>query len=70
MKRIYGIEHIPCDTQMRTVLDDVEPEEIKPLFKDIFRQAQRGKGAYTKLGGGEDAEYQKYGIISGVQARY
>lgn len=43
LKRIYNLESIPSDTQMRTILDDVEPEEVKPLFKDVFRQAQRGK---------------------------
>lgn len=43
LERIYNLESIPCDTQMRTILDDVEPDEVKPLFKDIFRQAQRGK---------------------------
>jgi len=43
LERIYSIEQIPCDTQMRTILDDVEPDEIKASFKDVFRQAQRGK---------------------------
>jgi len=43
LKRIYGMERIPCDTQMRTILDDAEPDEIKASFKDGFRQAQRGK---------------------------
>lgn len=43
LKRIYKLESIPSDTQMRTILDDVEPAEVKLLFKDVFRQAQRGK---------------------------
>ena len=43
LKRIYKLESVPCDTQMRTILDDVEPHEVKPVFKDVFRQAQRGK---------------------------
>lgn len=43
LKRIYGMERIPCDTQMRTILDDVDPDEIKVSFKNVFRQAQRGK---------------------------
>lgn len=42
-RTIYGIEHVPCDTQMRTILDPVEPEELRPLFADIFRRLQRGK---------------------------
>jgi len=40
---VYGIEEIPCDTQMRTTLDAVEPAAFHPLFKDIFRELQRGK---------------------------
>ncbi len=43
LKRIYSIEQTPCDTQMRTSLDEVEPAEIKPLYKDVFRELQRGK---------------------------
>jgi len=40
---VYGIGQIPCDTQMRTILDDVEPESLRPVYKDVFRQLQRGK---------------------------
>jgi len=43
LQRIYKLESVPCDTQMRTILDDVEPDEVKFVFKDLFRQAQRGK---------------------------
>jgi disulfide oxidoreductase YuzD len=43
LKRVYGIQTIPCDTQMRTILDEVSPEELRPLYKDTFRQLQRGK---------------------------
>ena len=43
LKRLYGIKTIPCDTQMRTILDEVDPEGIRPIFKDIFRELQRGK---------------------------
>jgi hypothetical protein len=43
LKSIYGLEKIPSDTQMRTILDQVEPDTIKPLFKDVFRELQRGK---------------------------
>lgn len=43
LKSIYGLEAIPSDTQMRTILDPVEPDDIKPLYKDVFGQLQRGK---------------------------
>jgi len=44
LKRVYGLETVPCDTQMRTVLDPVASDEIKPLFKDVFAQLERGRG--------------------------
>ncbi len=40
---IYGIERVPCDTQMREILDPVSPELLRPLFKRVFGQLQRGK---------------------------
>jgi len=43
LKRIYCVEQVPCDTQMRTTLDEVEPADLKVLYRDIFREAQRGK---------------------------
>jgi hypothetical protein len=43
LKRVYGLEQVPCDTQMRTTLDEVEPSAVKSMFKDVFRELQRGK---------------------------
>ncbi len=43
LRKVFGIEVIPSDTQMRTILDDVEPEELRPLYKRVFSQLQRGK---------------------------
>jgi len=43
LKSIYSIAHVPGDTQMRTILDDVEPVSIRPVFKDVLRQLQRSK---------------------------
>ena len=43
LKSIYHVEDIPCDTQMRTILDEVDPVEIRPAYKSIFRELQRGK---------------------------
>jgi hypothetical protein len=42
-RSIYGIERVPSDTQMRAILDPVEPEELRPLFGDVCRRLQRGK---------------------------
>ena len=43
LQTIYGIERAPCDTTMREIIDPVSPESMRPLFKGIFRQLQRGK---------------------------
>ena len=43
VQRVYGIERVPCDTAMREILDPVEPECLRPLFKHVFRALQRGK---------------------------
>jgi Transposase DDE domain len=43
LQRIYGIKRVPCDTSMREILDPVEPESLRPMFKQVFRQLQRGK---------------------------
>lgn len=43
MKRLYGIGRVPSDTQMRAILDEVDPLTLRPAFNDVFRQLQRGK---------------------------
>jgi hypothetical protein len=43
LKSIYGLGSIPCDTSMREILDIVDPNDLRPLFKDAFRPLQRGK---------------------------
>jgi hypothetical protein len=40
---VYSIGRVPCDTQMREILDPVSPESLRPVFKSVFRQLQRGK---------------------------
>ena len=40
---LYGVEQVPCDTQLRTILDPVDPVYLRPAFKAVFAQAQRGK---------------------------
>jgi len=43
MKTLFGIGQIPSDTQMREILDPLEPDLLRPVFNDVFRQLQRGK---------------------------
>jgi len=43
LKAVFGIGQIPSDTQMREILDEVDPERLRSSFGDVFRQLQRGK---------------------------
>lgn len=43
LRSMYGIEHVPSDSQTRAILDPVDPESLSPCFTDIFRDLQRGK---------------------------
>ena len=40
---VYGIGNIPCDSQMRTICDEINPKCLRRPFRNIFRQLQRGK---------------------------
>jgi len=42
-RTIYGIENLPSDSQMRAILDPVDPDHLRPAFTEIFRRLQRGK---------------------------
>ena len=43
LQRVYGMKRVPCDTSMREILDPVDAESLRPLFKHVFRALQRGK---------------------------
>ena len=41
LRTLFGIEQAPCDTQMRQVLDGVDPCQLRPAFREIHREVQR-----------------------------
>ena len=43
LKSLYSVEHAPCDTQLRTRLDPIDPEQLRSAFAAVHRQLQRGK---------------------------
>lgn len=43
LKQLYEIKNIPCDTQMREICDGIDPNALRPAFKNIFSELQRGK---------------------------
>ena len=50
---IFGVTNIPCDSQMRTILDPVDLSALRAPFCSIFRELQRGK------------EFEKMAFIDG-----
>ncbi len=43
LHEVYGIQHIPSDSQMRSIFDPLGVRDIRCSFKSIFAQLQRGK---------------------------
>jgi hypothetical protein len=43
LRALFGMQDIPSDTQLRAILDQVDPQELRPAFTGIFRELQRGK---------------------------
>ncbi|MDZ7696232.1 MAG: transposase [Deltaproteobacteria bacterium] len=43
LQAIYKIDRIPSDTQMRAILDDLAPDDLRDTYNRVFFQLQRGK---------------------------
>ena len=43
LKSVYKMNSIPSDTQMRTILDPIPPDKLRPAHNGLFGAAQRGK---------------------------
>ena len=43
LKNIWEVESVPSDTQMRTIMDEIDSTEFESLFTVFFRLLQRGK---------------------------
>lgn len=41
--RLFKVKAIPSDTQQRTILDQVDPEVVRQIFKEMFERLRRGK---------------------------
>src|SRR5271166_1937513 len=41
-RSIYGISRVPSDSQMRAVLDPVDPAGLRAPFREIFRRLEAG----------------------------
>ncbi len=36
LQMIFGMQHVPCDTRMREILDLIDFEQLRPAFRDVF----------------------------------
>lgn len=43
LQGIYHIQHIPSDTQMRTILDNVPPKHLRAPFQHVFQTLRQTK---------------------------
>ena len=61
---VFGITIIPCDSQMRTILDPLALIFLRAAFLTVFRQVQRGKD-FEKM-----AYYDGHYLLSGDGTGY
>jgi hypothetical protein len=61
---VFGITIIPCDSQMRTILDPLALSFLRAAFLTVFRQVQRGKD-FEKM-----AYYDGHYLLSGDGTGY
>lgn len=61
---VFGIAAIPCDSQMRTILDPLDLSSLRAPFCSVFRQVQRGKD-FEKM-----AFYDGHYLLSGDGTGY
>jgi hypothetical protein len=43
LQMIFRMQNVPCDTSMREILDPIDPEQLRPAFRNIFTCLDRGK---------------------------
>ena len=36
LRMIFHMQHVPCDTRLREILDPVDPEQFRPAFANVF----------------------------------
>jgi len=43
LRTLYGVHNAPCDSTLREVCDEVEPNYLRPIFIEIVRQAHHAQ---------------------------
>lgn len=42
LRTLYGVNEVPSDTQMRSILDPIKPSALRPAFRALHSALQRG----------------------------
>jgi hypothetical protein len=71
LKTLYGVERAPCDTPLRTLLDPVAPEHLRPAFRAVHRSLQRHKAlaAYRYFDGYYGVSVEGTGQFASTEIR-
>lgn len=43
LKSLFGLSHIPSDTHLRSIMDQINPDQFRIIFKKLFADVQRSK---------------------------
>ena len=43
LRTLFDVRQIPKETQMREIIDSVDSEHFRPIFKALYSRLQRGK---------------------------
>lgn len=43
LQTLFGVKDIPKSTQLGEIIDEINSQEMRPIFKDYFSRLQRGK---------------------------
>lgn len=43
LKSLFGVSRVPSDTHLRDIMDELNSEQFRPIFKKLFAEIQRSK---------------------------
>ena len=59
LQHLYGIQQVPCDTQMREIIDPVEPTALHPAYRALLQSVK-------ETGGLEAFRFLKHGYLVSI----
>jgi hypothetical protein len=43
LRAVFGLTAVPSDSQMRAILDDADPNHVRPVFRDVFTRLHHAR---------------------------